>query len=120
MAKPSAPKYAKAVSLIANLPISREEETFEDILKRPGVRLERIISYGQSTPPGEWYDQSWDEWVMVVSGEAELLIEGEVDPMTLSAGDSLLLPAHCRHRVESTLKDQPTVWLALHLGEDDK
>lgn len=120
MEKSTFNKHTEAVSLIANLPISREEETFEDILKCPGVRLERIVSYGQSTPPGEWYDQSWDEWVMVVSGQAELLIEGEAEPMTLSAGDSLLLPAYCRHRVESTLKDQPTVWLALHLGEDGK
>ena len=32
------------------------------------------------------------------------------------AGDSLLIPAHCRHRVAHTAAR--TVWLALHFGED--
>lgn len=92
------------------------EEVLTDLLKRPGVRIERIVSTGQASPPGYWYDQAWDEWVMVVSGSAILTVEGQA-PMTLAPGDYLFLPAHTRHRVDCTDPEQPTVWLAVHLGE---
>jgi cupin 2 domain-containing protein len=100
-------------SLLRDLPAGPEAaERFEDLLARPGARIERIVSSGQSTPAGAWMDQAWDEWVLLVSGGAGLTLEGEA-PMTLSAGDWLLIPAHSRHRVEWT--DTPTVWLAVHL-----
>ncbi len=76
--------------------------------------MERIVSLGQQTPPGEWYDQSDDEWVLLLSGAARLLIEGESQASALQPGDCLLLPAHVRHRVEWTDPAQPTVWLAFH------
>jgi len=91
-------------------------ELFETLLQRPGIRVERIISSGQSTPPGEWYDQDRDEWVLLLAGAALLSLAGEEEPRRLLPGDSLLLPAHCRHRVESTATDRATVWLALHLA----
>ncbi len=94
------------------------DELFQDLLKRPGLRLERILSTGQSTPPGEWLDQPWDEWVLLLAGRAGLTLEGET-PKTLEPGDHLLIPARRRHRVEWTLADGPTLWLALHLGESD-
>jgi cupin 2 domain-containing protein len=103
-------------SLFRGLPSDPEAgERFEDLLTRPGVRIERIVSTGQSTPPGEWMDQAWDEWVLLVSGRAGLILEGD-PPLTLSAGDHLLIPAHRRHRVEWT--ETPTVWLAVHLDGD--
>jgi cupin 2 domain-containing protein len=102
------------VHLLADLPPSGRDEVFEPIVERPGVRLERIVSSGQSTPPGTWYDQEQDEWVMVVAGAARLCIEGQ-GVFAMQPGDSVLLPAHCRHRVEWTDPAQPTVWLALHV-----
>ncbi|MCW8919519.1 MAG: cupin domain-containing protein [Gammaproteobacteria bacterium] len=94
------------------------QELCETLLQRQGVRLERIVSHAHTTPPGEWYDQAWDEWVVLLSGSATLKFEsGELMPLT--PGDHLLIPAHCRHRVESTDKRQQSVWLALHLGADD-
>jgi cupin 2 domain-containing protein len=93
-----------------------KEEYFETLLQRPGVRVERIVSTGQATPDGEWYDQTWDEWVLLLAGAAALQLEGESDLRRLEPGDSLLLPAHCRHRVAWTAPDRQTVWLALHLG----
>jgi len=93
-------------------------EFCETLLQRPGLRVERIISSGQSTPPGEWYDQAWDEWVLLVSGAAYLQLEGEREPRRLLPGDSIMLPAHCRHRVEETAANEATVWLALHLSEE--
>ncbi|HTK35558.1 MAG TPA: cupin domain-containing protein [Caulobacteraceae bacterium] len=100
-------------SLLQGLPTGAEAaERFEDLLVRPGVRLERIVSTGQATPLGAWLDQAADEWVLLVAGRAGLTLEGEA-PLTLVPGDHLLIPAHRRHRVDWT--DTPTVWLALHL-----
>lgn len=100
-------------SLFRDLPSASEDaERFEDLLTRPGARIERIVSSGQSTPPGVWLDQAWDEWVLLVRGRAGLSLEGE-PPVTLGPGDHLLIPAHRRHRVDWT--ETPTVWLAVHL-----
>ncbi len=92
-------------------------EELTHLFERPGFRIERIVSTGQASPPGFWYDQSDGEWVLLVSGEARLLIEGETSARTLKAGDWLELPAHSRHRVEWTAPDQETVWLAVHYRE---
>ncbi|WP_282611214.1 cupin domain-containing protein [Pelagibius sp. Alg239-R121] len=102
-------------NLLNDLPSAATGEIFETLLQRPGVKLERIVSHGQSTPDGEWYDQEQDEWVMLLTGAARLTIEGKAD-LDLTAGDALLLPAHCRHRVAWTDPTRATVWLALHLG----
>ena len=40
--------------------------------------------------------------------------EGEMQDRVLEAGDWVLLPAHCRHRVTWTQESPPTVWLAIH------
>jgi cupin 2 domain-containing protein len=52
--------------------------------------------------------------VLVLAGSATLRVEGESEPIVLGAGDSLLLPAHVRHRVEWTDPSVSTVWVALH------
>jgi cupin 2 domain-containing protein len=80
-------------------------------------RIERIVSRGQATPPGVWYDQEFDEWVAVLAGAAGLLIEGEAAPRRLGPGDYVHLPAHVRHRVEWTDPAGATVWLAVHLRQ---
>lgn len=99
----------------AGLPDAGRGEVFEELLSRGGVRIERIVSRGQATATGEWYDQGWDEWVLLLSGSAGVLIDGEKTPRTLQAGDYLLLPAGCRHRVEWTEQTGDTVWLAIHI-----
>lgn len=104
-------------NLFEPLPDARAAERFEPLLRRPGLLVERIVSHGQATPSGLWYDQGWDEWVLLLAGSAELLIEGENAPRNLQPGDSLLLPAGCRHRVTWTTPHLPTVWLALHYGD---
>jgi cupin 2 domain-containing protein len=96
------------------VPPALEGELVEELVRTPGARLERIVSRGHRTPDGEWYDQEWDEWVVVLSGRATVRIAGEPDVIPLAAGDSLLLPAHVRHRVEWTDPAADTVWLALH------
>jgi cupin 2 domain-containing protein len=99
--------------LLESLPAPSPTEHVDALWTRPGLRLERIVSWGQTSAPGEWYDQEQDEWVMVLAGAARLRVEGN-DVHEMSPGDSVLLPAHCRHRVEWTDPDRPTVWLALH------
>ena len=93
-----------------------EGERFDDLLARPGLRIERIVSFGQASPPGFWYDQPQDEWVLVLRGRAGLLVEGEAE-RTLEAGAFAFLPARRRHRVAWTANDEPTVWLAVHIGD---
>lgn len=98
----------------AKLPTAGNEEIFHDLLKVPGLRIERIVSSGQASPPGFWYDQAWDEWVLVLQGEAVLQLEHAAEPIVLGVGDHCWLPAGCRHRVVSTAAGELTVWLAVH------
>ena len=111
------PHGIPVASLVADFPEALPEERFETLLETPAFRLERILSLGHATPAGEWYDQERDEWVLLLRGAARLAIEGR-DMAALFPGDALLLPAHCRHRVEWTDPGQVTVWLALHFSGD--
>jgi cupin 2 domain-containing protein len=89
-------------------------EAFCEIFARPGLKIERIISQGQASPPECWYDQAWNEWVIVLKGSAILRFEDEPATRALGAGDYVFIPARKRHRVEWTEPQQPTVWLAVH------
>ncbi len=104
----------KIKNLFSDIPESLPEEATEVLLETENLRLERIISDGQSTPAGEWYDQETDEWVLLLKGRAALRFEGDPELRTMHAGDALLIPAHVRHRVEWTDKGAKTIWLALH------
>jgi cupin 2 domain-containing protein len=101
-------------NLFDPVPPEISEEIFQPLLETGAFRLERIVSKGQATPPGEWYDQETDEWVVLLSGGAGLRFEDEPETRILFPGDHLLIPAHRRHRVEWTAPEGPTVWLALH------
>ncbi|MGX7707570.1 cupin domain-containing protein [Methylobacterium sp. Gmos1] len=108
-------------NLFAGLPATpRPDETVDVLADAPQARIERIVSTGQASPPGFWYDQPWDEWVVVLSGTAGLHLHGEPAPRRLAVGDHLMIPAHRRHRVEWTDPDAPTVWLAVHLRPADQ
>jgi cupin 2 domain-containing protein len=102
-------------NLLAELPDADDAEHFETLVETPQVRIERIVSRGQRTPAETWLDQDWDEWVLLLQGAAELLLEGEPEPHRLRRGDHLLVPARTRHRVTWTPRGEPTVWLAAHL-----
>lgn len=100
-------------NLFEDAALQSDGERFDTLLSRQGIRIERIVSHGQSSPAGFWYDQPQDEWVVVLHGSAELEIQGENGIRRLGPGDYLLIPAHCRHRVART--EQPTIWLAVHV-----
>ena len=105
----------KAGNLFSNIPEEVPNEIFENLLLRPPLRVQKIISAGHSTPPGEWYESTTDEWVILISGGAKLFYEGDAKPRNMKPGDYVLIPAHLRHRVEWTHPDEKTIWLALHL-----
>ena len=100
-------------NLLTEQPSAREAEVSELLLRAKGVHVERIVSLGQASPEGFWYDQKEVEWVMLVTGRARLTIAGETEDRQLEAGDAVYLPAGCRHRVAWTDPLQHTVWLAL-------
>ena len=98
-------------SLFPDLGSSGTEEIFTTLFEKAGVKIERIDSYGQASPEGFWYDQPQDEWVLLVKGSAILEIADQ-PPLTLKAGDHVLIPSHVRHRVARTSAD--ALWLAVH------
>lgn len=100
------------VNLFENIPKNAPEETITELLSVEGVRIERIVSFGQSSPEGFWYDQKENEWVLLLEGSATLRFE-EGDPVNLTPGDTLNIPARKRHRVEKTGKNCRTVWLVI-------
>lgn len=102
-------------NLFEGIPDFSEDESFQEILSRPNVRIERIVSRGHHSPEGFWYDQDGDEWVLVVRGNAGLEFEGDMPIVELKPGDHLLIPAHRRHRVAWTSESEETIWLAVHL-----
>lgn len=102
-------------SLLGLAGCPRDREIVETLLERPGSRIERIVSTGQATPAGEWYDQPGDEWVALLAGRATLRFADD-ELVDLGPGDWLLIPAHTRHRVEATSAEPPCVWLAVHLA----
>lgn len=91
------------------------DEVFETLMQNPELKIERIVSAGQVSAEGFWYDQDQHEWVLLVQGEARLVWE-DGRMQDLKAGDCLLIPAHEKHRVEYTSQQPPCIWLAVHFA----
>ena len=105
-------------NLFAGLPRSTlDNEQFCELLARPGLRIERIVSNGQASPEGFWYDQPDGEWVTLLQGEALLRFADEPEARRLRAGDFVNIAPRRRHRVDWTDPEQPTIWLAIHYTE---
>lgn len=100
--------------IFKNLPDATDAEQLETLCTAQGFRVERIVSAGQASPEGFWYDQDWDEWVMMLRGGATLQLLDPEETVYVAPGDWIFLPAHRKHRVESTSREPAAVWLALH------
>lgn len=107
----------KLKNLLDDIPDRLSDEITDMLASSSHVRIERIVSHGQASPAGFWYDQQQHEWVTLLQGAARLRFEDQEQPVEMQAGDFLLIPAHHRHRVEWTTEDEPTVWLAVHYGD---
>jgi len=99
-------------NLFANLPELYESEQSLSLFEKPSIKIERIVSQSYSSPPGFWYDQDEDEWVIVVRGEATLEFEGG-ELVRMKEGDHVTIARHVRHRVQQT--DAKTIWLTVHI-----
>jgi len=104
-------------NLFPAIPENIPEELFDILVESDFIRIERIVSQGHTTGSDEWLDQSWDEWVILLSGEASILFEGDETPRSLKPGDYILIPANCRHKVTWTDPSVNTVWLAVHFNK---
>jgi cupin 2 domain-containing protein len=104
----------KAQNLFDGIPSELHQELFTTIHKAKDLRIERIVSQGHASPPGSWYDQAENEWVVVLKGNAFIQFENEPGPKELGPGSYLMIPAHARHRVVATSRTEETIWLAIH------
>jgi len=103
----------KIKNIFSGIPDIINVEVFETLLDKNNFRIEKIISNGQSSPDGFWYDQDTDEWVLLLTGSAALLFEDINEEKILKPGDYIFIPAHKKHRVTWTSKEQKTVWLGI-------
>lgn len=98
---------------LKNIPSKSSKEMFELVLKNKDIKIERIISYGQTSDKDFWYDQDEDEFVLVLEGNAKIRYDnGEI--FELEKGSSLYIKAHTKHQVIYTAN--PTVWLAVFIN----
>jgi cupin 2 domain-containing protein len=105
------------MNLFSPLPDVRAAEQVDELLSRPGLRVERIVSLGQASPPGFWYDQAEGEWVLLLAGAARFRFADEIEARLLAPGDWLDIAPHRRHRVEWTDPATPTIWLTVFYGQ---
>jgi len=99
-------------NIFDSIPDDLQHEVFDTLLNAQGIRIERIVSLGHTSPEHGWYDQDESEWVMVLQGEAILEFE-DSSSARLKKGEHLNIPAHCKHKVSWTKPDEITIWLAV-------
>lgn len=104
----------QALNLRSGWPADLSEERFDQLIEHPHCRIERIVSLGQATPAGQWLVQDESEFVLLYSGHAKLIFEGDASAFDMYPGDYIEIPGGQRHRVEWTDSTEPTVWLAVH------
>ena len=101
-------------NLLENIPTDLPEELIEVLASSENVRIERIISHGHTSPEDFWYDQDQNEFVLLLKGKAELEFSDPDKMIMLDEGDSLVIPAHQRHRVSWTKPETETIWLVVY------
>lgn len=87
-------------------------ELSETLANSRNVRIERIVSQGHVSPPGFWYEQEEDEFVVVLKGAGRVAF-ADGSEAVLNPGDWLNIPAGVKHRVTYTSPDEATVWLGV-------
>jgi cupin 2 domain-containing protein len=100
------------VNLLRDQPDASAAEIVERLAGNGAVRIEHIVSHGQASPDGFWYEQDEAEFVLVLAGAARLAFE-DGEKIALGPGDWVDIAPHRRHRVAWTDPDRPTVWLAV-------
>jgi cupin 2 domain-containing protein len=99
-------------NIFADVPDSTGHEHFLTLFENAAVKIERIVSHSHASPPGFWYEQSEDEWVIVLRGHATLEFDGG-ELFEMEEGDHTTIPSGVKHRVRQT--GPRTIWLAAHI-----
>lgn len=92
--------------------MNSDSELFVTLAASKSVKIEKIISTGQSSPETGWYDQQSNEWVILLRGTAIIEFESSKE-VRLGAGDYMLISAGTKHRVMYTSDEPPCIWLAV-------
>lgn len=98
-------------NVFENIIIDKSKEQFFELLKNDNIKIEKIVSNGQSSPINFWYEQEKNEFVLILKGNA--IIEYESSEFILNEGDYVNIKAFTKHRVKYTNQTQPTIWLAV-------
>lgn len=98
-------------NIYENILIDKSNEEFTDILNKDNIRIERIVSNGQSSKKDFWYCQDENEFILLLQGKA--ILEFEDKTIELKKGDYLDIKAKVKHRVKYTSEVEPTIWLAV-------
>ncbi|MBN1301468.1 MAG: cupin domain-containing protein [Melioribacteraceae bacterium] len=88
-------------------------EVIENLLIQDEFKVERIISEGHKSPENFWYDQEENEFVLLLKGKAVLGFDNN-EYIELLPGDYIIIPKHCKHRVDSTDNTCKTFWLTVY------
>jgi cupin 2 domain-containing protein len=104
----------RSFNLFADLRQQMPDELITTLLEAANIRIEWIVSHGQASPEGFWYDQDQHEWVIVLKGAARIRFEDGI--VEMKPGNFINIPAHQKHRVEWTMPDGPTIWLPVIYG----
>lgn len=98
-------------NIFENIIINKNKEQFFDLIGNNNIKIEKIVSNGQSSPINFWYEQEKNEFVLILKGNA--ILEFEEKCIELNEGDYIDIKAFTKHRVKYTNKDESTIWLAI-------
>ncbi|VAW70939.1 hypothetical protein MNBD_GAMMA09-3926 [hydrothermal vent metagenome] len=111
---PSMSENIQLKSIFESIPDNISSEIFEPLIQNKNITIERIISKGHSSPESGWHNQSKNEWVIVLQGEAKIVFDDPATEVYLKSGSYLNIPAHTKHKVSWTSPGIETIWLAIH------
>ena len=84
-------------------------ETFTTLLEHKNIKINRIVSSDKLEE--KIYRQEEDEWLVLLEGEATLLLDKE--EKSIKKGDTLFIPSNTPHQVLRTKSG--TLWLTVHI-----
>jgi len=98
-------------NIFENIIIDKKQEQFFELIKNDNIKIEKIVSNGQSSPINFWYEQKENEFVLLLKGNA--ILEYKDKEVILKEGDFINIPAFTKHRVKYTNEKEPTIWLTI-------
>lgn len=107
---------SKSIFSIPNHDFSKSE-FFETLIDSKNIKIERIVSKGNSDSPDFWYNQQQDEWVILIQGTAKIAFENE-ETISIVAGEHLFIPKFKKHKIVETSTQPECIWIGVHADFD--